>query len=342
MGAKALISVACAGAGYFAAFHYDAWRRQEKVKLVAACDHDQMRAEATGLPAFADLAKMLETCRPDLLDIILPPPAHRQAITTAIDAGVRVVICQKPFCTSLEEAREMADLAEKTKTTLIIHENFRFQPWYRTMRDIIDNGDLGDVQQFTFRLRTGDGQGADAYLGRQPYFRQMPRLLVHETGVHWIDTFRFMLGEPTAVYADLRRLNPVISGEDAGYFIMDFGADKRALFDGNRLLDHAAENHRTTLGEALIEGTHGTATLDGFGQVAIRSFGATEQRIVLGARAWSGFAGDCVKALNDHVVDAMLAGSRPENLASDYLSVIAIKDAIYTSAEKGVKIHGPF
>ena len=46
-----------------------------------------------------------------------------------------------------------------------------------------------------FRLRPGDGQGPRAYLDRQPYFQTMPRLLVVETAIHWIDTFRFLMGE---------------------------------------------------------------------------------------------------------------------------------------------------
>jgi D-apiose dehydrogenase len=339
MGGKAELRVACVGAGYFAQFHYDAWRRQEKVQLVGACDSDLSKAQATGLKAFCNIGEMLAAVQPDLLDIILPPSSHREAITVAIDAGVSAIICQKPFCTSLEEARQMTDLAERTGTTLVIHENFRFQPWYRAMRELIDQGELGEVHQMTFRLRTGDGQGEDAYLGRQPYFRQMPQLLIHETGVHWIDTFRFLLGEPTAAYADLRRLNSAIAGEDAGYFILDFAGQKRALFDGNRLLDHSAENHRTTLGEALLEGTMGSVTLDGRGEVAFRRFGERGQRVVLPAKSWSGFAGDCVKALSDHVVKGLLEGLPLENQARGYLTIIEIKDAIYASAEQGRKIY---
>lgn len=333
-----IVKVACLGAGYFAAFHYDAWRRQPNVQLVGACDRNIEKAQTTSLPAFSDLRAMLDATHPDLLDIILPPPAHADAIKTAIDAGVRVIICQKPFCTFLDEARQVTELAEAANVTLIVHENFRFQPWYRTIHSLVHQGTLGDVQQVTFRLRTGDGQGANAYLDRQPYFRQMPRLLVHETGVHWIDTFRFLLGDPEAVYADLRRLNPAIVGEDAGYFILDFPGQKRALFDGNRLLDHAAENHRTTLGEALVEGSNGSVSLDGFGQVTMRRFGQLEQQVALPAQKWQGFAGDCVKALNDHVIDAMLHGARLENTAREYLMVIAIKDAVYTSSATGRKI----
>ena len=332
--------MACLGAGYFAQFHYDAWRRIEGTQLIGSCDEDLSKASSTGLPSFADLNEMLASTKPDLLDIITPPTAHMGAIRAAVEHGVAAVICQKPFCNSFEEAIEATELAERAGMTLVIHENFRFQPWYRAIRNMIDDGLFGDVCQITFRLRTGDGQGENAYLNRQPYFRNMPRLLMHETGVHWIDTFRYLMGEPHAVYSDIRKLNPVIDGEDAGYFILDFAGGGRAIFDGNRLLDHAAKDHRKTLGEALVEGTHGTATLDGYGELRFRAFGATESTVVLPAQDWPGFAGDCVKSLNEHVCKALRAGSPIENTARQYLDILVIEDAIYRSASEGKKIWG--
>lgn len=87
------------------------------------------------------------------------------------------------------------------------------------------------------RLRPGDGRGARAYLDRRPYFQKMPRFLIHETGIHLIDVFRFLLGEVTGVFARLRRLNPVIAGEDAGLVTFDFASGANDLFLGNRLAD---------------------------------------------------------------------------------------------------------
>jgi predicted dehydrogenase len=83
------------------------------VALVGACDQDLEKAKATGLAAFKDLAVMLKMSCPDLLDIITPPPTHMAAIKAGISQGVRAIICQKPFCTSLEEAEEATRLAEK-------------------------------------------------------------------------------------------------------------------------------------------------------------------------------------------------------------------------------------
>lgn len=329
--------VACLGAGYFSQFHFDAWSRIEEVELVGIANRNIDKARQTGHPAFGDLEQMLEATSPDLLDIITPPETHLAAIRAALDHGVKAIICQKPFCASLEDARTAVSLAEEADIPLIVHENFRFQPWYREMARALAAGEIGDVHQLTFRLRTGDGQGPDAYLSRQPYFQQMERFLVHETAVHWIDTFRFLLGDIQAVYADLRKMNPVIAGEDAGYIIFDFDNGVRAIFDGNRHLDHAAENTRTTLGEALLEGTCGTITLSGNGAVHLRSFGEIATRTLLEPIDWRGFAGDCVFALQRHVVDGLL-GRRPfENAAADYLRVIEIEKAIYRSASEGRK-----
>ena len=49
----------------------------------------------------------------------------------------------------------------------------------------------------------------------------MPRFLVHETAIHLIDVFRFLFGEVATVTALLRRLNPVVAGEDLGLFVLD-------------------------------------------------------------------------------------------------------------------------
>ncbi len=332
------LTVACVGAGYFSKFHYGSWARLDRVEAVASCNRDIEKARATGLPAYDDLGKMLREAKPDLLDIILPPVAHAATIRTALAHGIKWMICQKPFCQSLEEAEDITAEANAAGAKIIIHENFRFQPWYRAIKAAMDVGMIGRVQQVTFRLRPGDGQGPDAYLDRQPYFQDMEKFLIHETGVHWVDTFRFLLGNPNALYADLRKVNPVIAGEDAGYVLFDHPGGAKALFDGNRTLDHGADNLRCTMGEALIEGDEGSLELKGDGSVVHRGFQSPSGHEILPPSTWDGFGGDCVHALQSHVVAGILDGTPLENLAPDYLKVIEIENAIYLSAHEGRKV----
>ena len=330
------LKVAVAGAGYFAQLHHEAWQRLERVELAGICDLDQAAlAAAAGkcdVPVFINAVQMLDELKPDLLDIATPPPSHLPLIRLAMERGIPVV-CQKPFCSSPEQASEAVELSRAAGKFLCVHENFRFQPWYRKVKEVLDRGDLGQVYQVTFRLRPGDGQGPDAYLSRQPYFQRMERFLVHETAVHWIDTFRFLFGNPAAVFADLRRLNPVIAGEDAGILIFDLPNGVRGVLDGNRLADHAASNLRRTMGEMLIEGSKACLRLDGEGRLFMRKYGETGEGEVKFRWHDNAFGGDCVYNLCEHVVHHMLQGTPLENEASDYLVVQAAERACYLSAE---------
>ena len=94
------LKVATVGCGYFSQFHHAAWQ-QLPVDHVGVCDLDLERArefaETYGIDAaFDSLDTMLQQTRPDLLDIVLPPTQHREAIQTGLNAGCHI-ICQKPF-----------------------------------------------------------------------------------------------------------------------------------------------------------------------------------------------------------------------------------------------------
>ena len=88
---------------------------------------------------------MLDAEKPDLLDIVTPPPTHFGFIASAIERKVRCVICQKPFCETLELAEKAVALAEAAGLVLVVHENFRWQPWHIHARHIIDQGTLGQM-----------------------------------------------------------------------------------------------------------------------------------------------------------------------------------------------------
>ena len=86
---------------------------------------------------------------------------------------------------------------------------------------MITSSVLGRIFQVSFHMRTGDGRGPDPYPG-QPYFRQMPRFLIFEVLVHFLDTFRFLAGEIRSVTCRTARVNPVIAGEDSALIHMEF------------------------------------------------------------------------------------------------------------------------
>ncbi|MGI9363561.1 MAG: Gfo/Idh/MocA family protein, partial [Rhizobiaceae bacterium] len=291
------LKVAAVGTGYFSQFHYDAWSRCPEIELVGVADLDLAAAQAVtgkyGGTAYADTVEMLDAHQPDLLDIITPPPTHLGMIKLAAERGLNV-ICQKPFCGGLRDAGVAVELIEQAGIDVTVHENFRFQPWYHAIRKELDAGRLGQIYRATFRLRPGDGQGADAYLDRQPYFQTMERFLIHETAIHYVDVFRFLFGEVASLWADLDRLNPVIKGEDSCLVIMNFANGASGVLDGNRLSDHMAENRRRTMGEMSVEGEKGVLELTGDGDLTFRQHGSNAQHNVEYDWRDEGFGGDCV------------------------------------------------
>lgn len=337
------LTVAVVGLGYFSQFHLAAWRRVDAVGAVHVTDPVADRVtwaqDQFEVVGHADPAALLTDCAPDVVDIVAPPPAHEELIRQFAAPG-RILVCQKPFCTSLAQAEEVTAHADAIGAQVVIHENFRFQPWYRTIKAFLEDGRMGQVYQCRFALRPGDGRGEDAYLARQPAFRTMPKFLIHETAVHFLDLFRWLFGDITGVYADIRQLNPALKGEDAGVMILSHTSGAQSIFDGNRLSDHVADNPRRTMGEMVIEGEAGSLHLDGQGQVSFRAFGQGQEVAVpvIAPVDEASFGGGCVEALIRHVVNAACGDGALENRAADYLPVIRAIEAAYASAAQGRKI----
>lgn len=274
---------------------------------------------------------MLDAEQPDFVDIITPPETHLEICTAAAERGIQI-ICQKPLAPTYEESKQIVDVVNAAGVRFMVHENFRWQPWYREAKKLLDDGTLGDPFSIYFRLRTGDGHGEDAYLARQPFFRDYPRLLVYETGVHWIDTFRYLLGEVETVYARLRQLNPVINGEDSGQIVFGFASGATAIYDANRYNETEAANPRLTFGEMRLDASNGHLLLDTNADLWLKPL---EKPTVRHDYAYEdrGFAGDCVHLLQCHFVQQMVNGEPFESTGEDYLRTIRVVEACYESAE---------
>jgi predicted dehydrogenase len=330
------------GAGYFSQFQYLGWRNIDRVDVVGIVNRDQGKARAMAerfgiRDVWGDLDAALDAARPDLVDVITSPETHRDYVTKTMARRIPTV-CQKPFGRDFADAVAITESAEAAGVPLVVHENFRWEPWYREARRLIESGTLGRLHSVSFRLRPGDGQGPRAYLDRQPYFQRMPLFLVKETAIHWIDTFRFLMGEVRAVYARLRRVNPAIAGEDAGYIVFEFEGGATGLFDGNRLNDHVAANPRTTMGEAWLEGSGGVLRLDGDARLWWKPHHGPESELAYDRGPDDTFGGGACEWLQRHVVAHLVDGAPLENAARQYLENLRVQEAVYRSAAEGCRI----
>jgi len=332
----------CIGAGYFSQFQYEAWTRIPEVKITALCNSNISRAtpimEKYNVPNhYIDYQEMLEKEKPDFVDIITPPETHWEMCKFAADRGIHI-ICQKPLAPTFEDSKRIVDYVESKGVRFVVHENFRFQPWHREIKRLLDNDAIGELYTLNFRSRMGDGWGQDAYMGRQPYFRDYPKLLIYETGVHFIDTFRYHAGEVQRVYAILRKLNPVIKGEDSGWMMLEFNKGAKGLWDANRYNENNLPNPRYTFGEYLVEGSKGTIRLYSDGKITIQNLGKPELEHNY-VHNNVGFAGDCCYIFQRDFIDCMKSGAEFETNGSEYLKTLAVQEAVYKSAETKLPVN---
>lgn len=328
---------AVVGAGYFSQFHFDSWIRIADVELVAVCDANRDAAERAASTygvksVFADHLAMLSELELDFVDIITRPDTHLTLVRDFADAGVDI-ICQKPLAPTVDQSRQIVAHAAAAGVRFMVHENFRFQPWYREIKGLLDVGTIGRrIHTITFRNRAGDGWGDDAYLARQPYFQTMKQFLIFEAGIHTIDTFRYLAGEIERVWCLHRRLNPVIAGEDTAIGIFRFAGSGLGVYDANRFNESTADDPRYTFGELLVECDGGTIRLYDDARVTIQKLGQREiQHPYEPSRR--GFAGDCVHRTQQHFVDGLRSGDAFETDGESYMKSIAVQEAMYRSAE---------
>jgi D-apiose dehydrogenase len=326
------------GAGYFSDFHLDAWLRLPGAEIVCVCDTNEEKARQAaqryGISRISTNAEeALSSEGLDFVDIATPPAGRRQLVELALQRRL-AIICQKPLTDTFAESRELLNLAKGCNAPFMVHDNFRFQPWYREIRRLLDQQLLGrQLHGFSMRSRMGDGWGAEAYLGRQPYFRSMPRLLVHETGVHFVDTFRYLGGEIEECFASLRRLNPAIAGEDAGRLSFRFRSGAEAVWDANRYNESGRDDFRYTFGELLVEGDAGSLWLDADGSIRVKLLGEPEYRHEY-EHSRLGFGGDCVRACQQHFLDVLTGKAVCETTADEYEKTLRVVEAVYESARR--------
>lgn len=152
---------------------------------------------------YADWREMLKDERVQIFDNCGPNNLHAEPTIAAAEAG-KAVISEKPLGRTAAEAKSMLDAVNKAGVKNMCAFNYRFVPAVRLVRQMIEQGVLGQIYHFRAR-----------YLQEwimDPNFQMVWRLrkdvagsgALGDLGSHIIDLARFLVGEPTVVNARLK------------------------------------------------------------------------------------------------------------------------------------------
>ena len=132
-----------------------------QIDLVAGCfSQDPENTKATGKELYLDPARCYDTYkemaaaeaklpedeRIDFVSIVTPNVSHFAITKEFIDAGFHVV-CDKPMTYTLDEAKELVALVEKSGKIFALTHNYTGHPLIRHARELFRSGEMGEIRK---------------------------------------------------------------------------------------------------------------------------------------------------------------------------------------------------
>lgn len=155
-------------------------------------------ADAWGVRAYGSIDELCEDPAVSIIDCAVTPDAQERLVPLLAAAG-KHMLCQKPLAGSLSGAEELVGLAERAGVILAVNQQMRWDPTIRAMKRALVDGSVGDPVLLNYRLN---------FMGEYPgrhWINDQTRLFATFGTIHYLDSARFLFGEPERVTARLLR-----------------------------------------------------------------------------------------------------------------------------------------
>jgi predicted dehydrogenase len=210
---KNSLNVGIVGTGFIGPAHLEALRRNN-VRVIglaeATAELASEKAEELGITkAYPSYVKMLADPNIHVIHLATPNYLHYPHAKAALEAGKHVV-CEKPLAMNSQESADLVKIARTTELVNVINFNIRFYPMAQQARQMVQNGDLGDI----FILQ-GSYLQDWLLLPTDWNWRLEPELggtlrAIGDIGSHWLDLMTFITGlKVKKVYADFKTFHPI-------------------------------------------------------------------------------------------------------------------------------------
>jgi predicted dehydrogenase len=236
-GEKNSVGIGLVGAGAIMKLgHAPTIARSEEARLAAVFDPDFARAEALtaefGGKAYSRLEQMLEDRDVAAVIVANPNRHHRDAVIAAAASG-KHVFCEKPLAIDVQSARQMCDACATAGVTLQVGFNQRFWAQVQIAKSLIASGFIGQVHQ----IRSVYSEKSTAYPAATRYrydLAQSGGATIIDLTIHRIDLARFLIGDFSAVFAELAHSALPERVDDNVWLLARFANGARGCLSGNR------------------------------------------------------------------------------------------------------------
>ena len=217
------LRVGVIGVGAMGKNHARIYSQLPGVELIAVADVNETLAasiaQSYGCKAYTDYNDLLNE-NLDAVSIAVPTTLHKKVALDAIKKGINTLV-EKPIADTVENADEIIEAARRKGIKLMVGHVERFNPAIIKLKELIDNGLLGDVISISAK-RVG------------PY---NPRIrdvgIIIDLGTHDIDIMSYLYGERIKeVYASAGSV--VHSHEDHAIITLNFDNGSSGVIDTKR------------------------------------------------------------------------------------------------------------
>lgn len=208
--------------------HLPALTQSQNFELVGVCDIDAKKvAEVSteyNVAGSTELEKLLTEQDFQVAVVSVPHHTYENIISTLAAAG-KHIIKEKPFATSIDEAKRLMQVLKSTPVYLAVTVQRRFNPIYQTFHQLKKRiGKIYSIEgQYTMNVLSLDtGWRASKELSGGGALIDM--------GYHFVDLLIWYFGMPTSVTARLtrgNRPNQKYDVEDTAHLLFDYNLELR-------------------------------------------------------------------------------------------------------------------
>ena len=342
------VRVGLIGSQFISGIHAESLKYVSDAEILSVAspteEHVKAFAQQHDIPNyFTDYKKMLEMDEIDMIVLGLPNDLHAQATVDAAKAGKHVV-CEKPLCMNLQEADLMIETCKQEGVKLMYAEELCFAPKYVRLKQLVDEGALGDVY-LVKQSEKHDGPHA-------PWFWDVQRSgggVTLDMGCHAFEFFRWMLGKPEveSVYADMGTYvhKNKTQGDDNSILIVKFAGGATGLAEESWIkkggMDDRAEvygSEGVAYANLLMGNSILTYSDTGYGYAVEKSASTKGWSFTMYEESWNyGFPQEM-----EHFVDCVKNDKKPLETGEDGRKALEMIFAAYESARTGKKVAMPF
>lgn len=177
------------------------WQRADgRSEVVAAADPDWGKLDrfthdinGSGFVT-SDYRELLERPDIDAIAVMSPDDCHEEQAIAALQAG-KHVFCEKPLAVTTEGCDRILKAWQASGKQLMVGFNMRYMNMFRTMKQIVDSGVIGEIKAVWVRHFVGFG--GDFYFHDWHARRKHTTSLLLQKGSHDIDMIHWLTGQYT-------------------------------------------------------------------------------------------------------------------------------------------------